>query len=173
MVLFPHGGPWYRDYWGFNPFWNCWPTGMWSFHPSPAARRDTGKISSNAGKNKQWGEKTRDDLTWGVKYLYCSGYRRPQTCVDHGRVLWGLCDAGRCGLYTRDLCRSRVLRRSVESSPPHRIISAYLEGSVSRAYGVPQVCRRVKHSSSVSPRSIQLSESRHPCSLVQAPRTRA
>ena len=78
IVVFPHGGPWSRDSWGFNPFWQLLANRGYSVL-SPNFRGSTGygKDFLNAG-NKQWGEKMQDDLTWGVKYLVAQGIADPK-----------------------------------------------------------------------------------------------
>jgi len=89
MVVFPHGGPWSRDSWEFNPFWQ-WLANRGYAVLSPNFQGSTGygKDFLNAG-NKQWGEKMQDDLTWGVKYLVAQGIADPKRVGIMGRSYGG------------------------------------------------------------------------------------
>ena len=90
MVLFPHGGPWYRDYWGFNPFWQLLANrGYAVLSPNFRGSAGYGKNFLNAG-NKQWGEKMQDDLTWGVKYLVAQGIADPKRVSIMGGSYGGM-----------------------------------------------------------------------------------
>src|SRR4029453_2849556 len=73
MVVFPHGGPWGRDYWGYNSFAQFLANrGYAVLMPNFRAATGYGKKFLDAG-NKQWGDKMQDDITWGVKYLVSEG----------------------------------------------------------------------------------------------------
>ena len=73
MVVFPHGGPWGRDEWGYNSFAQFLANrGYAVLMPNFRASTGYGKEFLNAG-NKQWGDKMQDDITWGVKYLIDEG----------------------------------------------------------------------------------------------------
>jgi len=73
MVVFPHGGPWGRDYWGYNSFAQFLANrGYAVLMPNFRASTGYGKKFLDAG-NKQWGDKMQDDITWGVKYLVSEG----------------------------------------------------------------------------------------------------
>jgi dipeptidyl aminopeptidase/acylaminoacyl peptidase len=73
MVAFPHGGPWGRDYWGYNSFAQFLANrGYAVLLPNFRASTGYGKKFLDAG-NKQWGDKMQDDITWGVKYLISEG----------------------------------------------------------------------------------------------------
>src|SRR5437588_2552615 len=74
MVLFVHGGPWGRDFWGYNS------TAQWLanrgyavLQPNFRASTGYGKKFMNAG-DRQWGLKMHDDLidaaNWAVKQGY-------------------------------------------------------------------------------------------------------
>ena len=71
MVLYPHGGPWHRDMWGFNGDvqWLA-NRGYAVLQPNFRGSTGYGKKHLNAG-NKQWGLKMHDDLidavNWAVK----------------------------------------------------------------------------------------------------------
>jgi dipeptidyl aminopeptidase/acylaminoacyl peptidase len=73
MVAFPHGGPWGRDYWGYNSFAQFLANrGYAVLLPNFRASTGYGKKFLDAG-NKQWGDKMQDDITWGIKYLVSEG----------------------------------------------------------------------------------------------------
>jgi dipeptidyl aminopeptidase/acylaminoacyl peptidase len=78
MVIFPHGGPWARDNWGYNPFAQFWANrGYAVLQPNFRGSTSYGKKFIDAG-NKQWGDKMQDDITWGVKYLVAQGIADPK-----------------------------------------------------------------------------------------------
>jgi dipeptidyl aminopeptidase/acylaminoacyl peptidase len=73
MVAFPHGGPWGRDFWGYNSFAQFLANrGYAVLMPNFRASTGYGKKFLDAG-NKQWGDKMQDDITWGIKYLISEG----------------------------------------------------------------------------------------------------
>jgi dipeptidyl aminopeptidase/acylaminoacyl peptidase len=73
VVVFPHGGPWARDGWGYNSYAQFLANrGYAVLSPNFRSSTGYGKKFLNAGNN-QWGEKMQDDLTWGVKYLIREG----------------------------------------------------------------------------------------------------
>ncbi len=73
LVVFPHGGPWARDSWGFSGFAQLLANrGYAVLQPNFRASTGYGKKFLNAG-NKQWGELMQDDITWGVKHLVAEG----------------------------------------------------------------------------------------------------
>lgn len=73
LVVFPHGGPWGRDYWGFDIFSQFLANrGYAVLQPNFRASTGYGKKFLNAG-NGEWGRKMQDDLTWGVKALVADG----------------------------------------------------------------------------------------------------
>lgn len=80
LVVVPHGGPWARDYWGFNGF------AQWLANRGYAVLQMNFRGSTGYGKkfldagNKQWGMLMQDDITWGVKDLVNKGI------VDSKRV---------------------------------------------------------------------------------------
>lgn len=73
LVVFPHGGPWARDAWGYNGAWQFLANrGYAVLAPNFRGSTGYGKKFLDAG-NKEWGQKMQDDLTWGVKYLVAEG----------------------------------------------------------------------------------------------------
>ena len=78
LIVFPHGGPWARDVWGFNTFAQ-WLTNRGYAVLEMNFRGSTGygKKFINAG-NKQWGMLMQDDITWGIKDLVSKGIVDPK-----------------------------------------------------------------------------------------------
>lgn len=73
LMVFPHGGPWGRDTWGYVSPWQFLANrGYAVLAPNFRASTGYGKKFEDAG-NKQWGDRMQDDLTWGVKYLVSEG----------------------------------------------------------------------------------------------------
>ncbi len=73
LVVFPHGGPWARDQWGYDTFPQFFANrGYAVLQPNFRGSTGYGKKFLNAG-NGEWGRKMQDDLTWGVKYLVAQG----------------------------------------------------------------------------------------------------
>lgn len=73
VVVFPHGGPWGRDSWGYHSYAQFLANrGYAVLSPNFRASTGYGKKFLNAG-NDQWGDKMQDDITWGVKYLIGEG----------------------------------------------------------------------------------------------------
>ena len=77
-VIVPHGGPWYRDTWGYNSFAQFLANrGYAVLQPNFRGSTGYGKKFIDAG-NKQWGDKMQDDITWGAKYLIAQGIADPK-----------------------------------------------------------------------------------------------
>jgi dienelactone hydrolase len=78
LIIFPHGGPWARDTWGFRNYTQFFANrGYAVLQPNFRGSTGYGKKVLNAG-NKQWGDLMQDDLTWGVKYLVSKGIADPK-----------------------------------------------------------------------------------------------
>ncbi|MFD1144177.1 S9 family peptidase [Larkinella insperata] len=78
LVVVPHGGPWGRDYWGYNSYHQFLANrGYAVLSMNFRASTGYGKQFLNAG-NKEWGQKMQDDITWGVKYLVEQGIADPK-----------------------------------------------------------------------------------------------
>jgi dipeptidyl aminopeptidase/acylaminoacyl peptidase len=78
VVIHPHGGPWFRDSWGYNTFAQFYANrGYAVLQPNFRGSTGYGKKFIDAG-NKQWGDKMQDDITWGVKYLIEQGIADPK-----------------------------------------------------------------------------------------------
>ncbi|MBC7879979.1 MAG: S9 family peptidase [Anaerolineae bacterium] len=73
MVLFVHGGPWYRDTWGFNPSVQWFANrGYAVLQVNYRGSTGYGKTFLNAG-NKQWGLKMHNDLIDSVDWASSTG----------------------------------------------------------------------------------------------------
>lgn len=84
VVVFPHGGPWARDGWGFNNYAQFLANrGYAVLAPNFRSSTGYGKRFLNAGNN-QWGDLMQDDLTWGVKYLVKEGIADPKKVAIMG-----------------------------------------------------------------------------------------
>ena len=80
LVVVPHGGPWARDFWGFNTEAQFLANrGYAVLQPNFRGSTGFGKAFLNAG-NREWGDLMQDDITWGVLYLVDRGI------VDRERV---------------------------------------------------------------------------------------
>ena len=78
VIIFPHGGPWARDTYGFNAYHQFLANrGYAVLSPNFRASTGYGKKFLEAG-NAEWGRKMQDDLTWGVKYLVAQGIADPK-----------------------------------------------------------------------------------------------
>jgi dipeptidyl aminopeptidase/acylaminoacyl peptidase len=73
LVVFPHGGPWARDSWGFDPYAQMLANrGYAVLQMNFRGSTGYGEKFLNAGNN-EWGQKMQDDITWGVKHLVSQG----------------------------------------------------------------------------------------------------
>lgn len=79
VVIMPHGGPWARDLWGYNPYAQFFANrGYAVLQPNFRGSEGYGKDFLNAG-NKQWGTGAmQHDITDGVKYLIKQGIADPK-----------------------------------------------------------------------------------------------
>ncbi len=83
-VLFIHGGPWARDYWGYNSFAQFLANrGYATLQINFRGSTGYGKKFLNAAIN-EWGEKMQDDLTAGANYLIEKGIADPDKIAIAG-----------------------------------------------------------------------------------------
>ncbi len=124
-VLVPHGGPWYRDSWGYDPFVQFLANrGYAVMTVNFRGSTGYGKAFLNAG-NGEWGEKMQDDLTNAVKYLIDEGIADPNRVGIMGGSYGGY--ATLAGLtFTPDVYAAGVsivgpsnLLTLLESIPPY------------------------------------------------------
>ncbi|MFZ1771221.1 MAG: S9 family peptidase [Caldilinea sp.] len=73
LVLMPHGGPWGRDFWGYNP-WHQWLANRGYAVLSVNFRASTGlgKAFTNAGDH-EWGGKIIEDQIDAVQWMVAQG----------------------------------------------------------------------------------------------------
>ncbi|MBS3945636.1 MAG: prolyl oligopeptidase family serine peptidase [Melioribacter sp.] len=85
VVMFVHGGPWARDFWGYNPYAQFLANrGYAVFQPNFRGSTGYGKKYLNAG-NKQWGTGSmQHDITDAVKYLIGKGIADPKRVAISG-----------------------------------------------------------------------------------------
>jgi dipeptidyl aminopeptidase/acylaminoacyl peptidase len=77
-IMFPHGGPWGRDFWGYNGYAQFFANrGYAVLSMNFRGSTGYGKKFLDAG-NKEWGRLMQDDITWGVKYLVAEGIADPK-----------------------------------------------------------------------------------------------
>ena len=77
VIINPHGGPWARDFWGYNSYAQFFANrGYAVLQPNFRGSTGFGKAFLNAGNN-EWGQLMQDDLTAGVDYLIKEGYANP------------------------------------------------------------------------------------------------
>ncbi len=124
-VIFPHGGPWARDIWGYNSYAQFLANrGYAVLSPNFRGSTGYGKKFLNAG-NLQWGRTMQDDITWGVKYLVDKGISDPKRVGIFGGSYGGY--ATLAGVtFTPDLYAAAVdlfgpsnLITLMESIPPY------------------------------------------------------
>ncbi len=78
LIVFPHGGPWGRDSFGYDTFAQFLSNrGYAVLQPNFRGSTGYGEKFLNAG-NGEWGRKMQDDLTWGVKALVADGTADPR-----------------------------------------------------------------------------------------------
>jgi len=91
VVVNPHGGPWYRDSWGFNPEL------QFLANRGYAVLQMNFRTSTGYGKEfweagfKQWGLAIQDDITDGVKWLIAEGIADPERVGIYGGSYGGYC----------------------------------------------------------------------------------
>ncbi len=84
VIALPHGGPWARDYWGYDPYAQFLANrGYAVFQPNFRASTGFGKAFFNAGK-RQWGDAMQNDITDGVNYLIDKGIADPEKVAIFG-----------------------------------------------------------------------------------------
>jgi dipeptidyl aminopeptidase/acylaminoacyl peptidase len=84
VVINPHGGPWYRDVWGFNPEVQFlanrgYAVLQMNFRGSTGYGRKFWEASF-----KQWGQTMQNDITDGVNWLIKQGIADPKRVAIYG-----------------------------------------------------------------------------------------
>lgn len=126
VIVIPHGGPWARDFWGYNSYAQFLANrGYAVFQPNFRGSWGYGKKFLLAG-NKEWGTgDMQHDITDGVKYLIEEGIADPERIGIYGGSYGGY--ATLSGLtFTPDLYSAGVsfvgpsnLITFIESLPAH------------------------------------------------------
>lgn len=124
-VIMPHGGPWYRDSWGFDAFVQVLANrGYVVLQPNFRGSTGYGKQFLNAA-DKEWGGKMQDDITDGTRWLIDQGMADPRRiCIMGGSyggyaTLMGLAkepDLYACGV---DIVGVANLITWLETIPPY------------------------------------------------------
>jgi dipeptidyl aminopeptidase/acylaminoacyl peptidase len=85
VIIHPHGGPWARDMWGFNPNAQFLANrGYAVFQPNFRGSAGFGKRFLNLG-NEEWGTGTmQHDITDGVRWLIEQGIADPERVGIYG-----------------------------------------------------------------------------------------
>jgi dipeptidyl aminopeptidase/acylaminoacyl peptidase len=91
VVVNPHGGPWHRDTWGYNPEVQLFANRGYAvlqinFRGSTGYGRKFWESSF-----KQWGKKMQDDVTDGVNWLVTQGIADPKRIAIYGGSYGGYC----------------------------------------------------------------------------------
>ncbi len=83
-IMYVHGGPWARDYYGYEPFAQLFANrGFAVLQVNFRGSTGFGKEFVNAG-NKQWGQAMQDDITDGVHWAVENGIADPERVVILG-----------------------------------------------------------------------------------------
>lgn len=125
LLVIPHGGPWARDNWGYNPMAQFFANrGYAVLMPNFRGSTGYGKKFLNAG-NGEWGRKMQDDITWGVKHLIAEGVADPKRIGIMGGSYGGYATLAGVA-FTPDLYRAAVdivgpsnLVTLLEAIPPY------------------------------------------------------
>lgn len=106
-VLFPHGGPWARDRWGFDA------TAQWFANRGYAVLQVNFRGSTGFGKafvnaaDRQWGLKMHDDLVDAVRWAVAQGIADPKRIAVYGGSYGGY-SALAAATFTPELFRCAV-----------------------------------------------------------------
>ncbi|HXO31409.1 MAG TPA: alpha/beta fold hydrolase [Candidatus Acidoferrales bacterium] len=124
-IIFPHGGPWSRDMWGYNGYAQFFANrGYAVLSMNFRGSTGYGKKFLDAG-NKEWGRKMQDDVTWGVKYMVDQGIADPKRVGIFGGSYGGYATLAGVtftpGLYAAavDLFGPSNLITLMDSIPPY------------------------------------------------------
>ncbi|NMV12853.1 S9 family peptidase, partial [Vibrio parahaemolyticus] len=89
LLVLPHGGPWARDHWGFQPEVQLFANRgiavlQMNFRGSTGYGREFWEKSF-----KQWGQSMQDDITDGVKWATEQGYAQDGNVCIYGASYGG------------------------------------------------------------------------------------
>ncbi|MGD9546207.1 MAG: alpha/beta fold hydrolase [Candidatus Krumholzibacteriia bacterium] len=144
VVMYIHGGPWARDYWGYEPYCQFLANrGYAVMQVNYRSSSGYGKTYSNAG-NREWGiGAMQHDVTDAVQYLIAEGIADPAKVAIFGGSYGGY--ATLAGVtFTPDLYACGIpyvgpsnLITLIESFPEYW--KPFLEGSWYKKVGNPDV----------------------------------
>jgi dipeptidyl aminopeptidase/acylaminoacyl peptidase len=124
-LVIPHGGPWARDDWGYNPLAQFFANrGYAVLMPNFRGSTGYGRKFLDAG-NLEWGKTMQDDVTWGVKYMVEQGIADPKRVGILGgsyggyATLAGVAFTPDTYAAAVDICGPSNLISLVESIPPY------------------------------------------------------
>jgi dipeptidyl aminopeptidase/acylaminoacyl peptidase len=125
MVFSPHGGPWGRDFWGYNG-WHQWLANRGYAVLSANFRASTGfgKAFTNAGDN-EWGGKIIEDQVTAVQWAVDKGIAEPHKIAIAGGSFGGYSTLAGLTFYPEvfacgvDLFGPSNLVTLLKSAPPH------------------------------------------------------
>jgi len=125
MVFTPHGGPWWRDHWGYNP-WHQWLANRGYAVLAVNFRSSTGlgKAFTNAG-NLEWAGKVLQDQLDAVRWSIERGIADPERVAVMGgsfggySTLAGLTFAPQVFACGVDIVGPSNLITLIESMPPY------------------------------------------------------
>ncbi len=91
LIVNPHGGPWARDGWGFNPETQFLANrGYAVLQMNFRGSTGYGRAFWEAGF-KQWGKTMQDDVTDGVRHVIAQGIADPKRVCIYGISYGGYC----------------------------------------------------------------------------------
>ena len=112
LVVYPHGGPWARDYWGFDNYVQFLASrGYAVFQPQFRGSTGFGTDHLEAGYG-QWGLAIQDDITDGVNWLIAEGKVDPDRICIYGASFGGYA-AAMGAVKTPDLYRCAITTNGV------------------------------------------------------------
>jgi len=125
MVLMPHGGPYGRDFWGYDP-WHQWMANRGYAVLAVNFRSSTGfgKAFTNAG-DFEWGGKIIEDQVDAVQWAISKGIADPQQVAVMGGSFGGYSTLAGLTLFPKlfacgvDLVGPSNLITLLESVPPY------------------------------------------------------
>jgi dipeptidyl aminopeptidase/acylaminoacyl peptidase len=125
MVVFPHGGPWARDSWGYNPYaqWLA-NRGYAVLQPNFRGSTGYGKSFLNAG-NRQWAGTMHQDLIDAKNWAVAQGYADPSKVAIMGgsyggyAVLAGVAFSPNAYAAGVDIVGPSNLNTLLQSIPPY------------------------------------------------------
>lgn len=125
VVVLPHGGPWTRDTWGFNPAVQLFANrGYGVLQVNYRGSTGYGRAFWEASF-KQWGRTMQDDLSDGIRWLIANGIADPERIAIVGgsyggyAVLAGLAftpELYRCGVDIVGVSNLLTFRKTI---PPY------------------------------------------------------